>query len=177
MWGMATEGRRLEQLLATQALAVSDRVRDAAERASAQEGAGPAALVHLSAHPGGSISDLERVIRLTQTGAGRLVDRLVEAGLVERRAGRDARTQALWLTDAGQTAAALVLERRADAVAPLLAPLTAAEQEDLERLLARIVGGLADDQRSALAVCRLCDRRACYSGPGCPLAHTTRAPR
>src|SRR5882724_7174610 len=91
---MRAEDRRLEQLLATQALAVADRVREAAEAASAQEGSGPAALVHLQAHPGGSVGDLERVVRLTQTGAGRLVDRLVAAGLVERRAGRDARTQA-----------------------------------------------------------------------------------
>jgi DNA-binding MarR family transcriptional regulator len=174
---MATVGTRLEQLLATQALAVSDRVRQATEAASAQEGAGPAGLVHLRAHPGGSVSDLERVIHLTQTGTGRLVDRLVTAGLVERRAGRDGRTHALWLTRAGDTAAGLVLERRAEAVAPLLAPLTAAERADLERLLARIVGSLAHDRPSALTVCRCCDRTACYSGPGCPLDHTTEATR
>lgn len=164
---------RLEQLLATQALAVADRVREAAEAASAQEGSGPAALVHLQAHPGGSVVDLERVVRLTQTGAGRLVDRLVAAGLVERRAGRDARTQALWLTRAGTTAASRILERRAAAVAPLLEPLTSAERADLERLLARVVLGLAHDRPGALTVCRLCDRSACYSGPGCPLDHTT----
>jgi DNA-binding MarR family transcriptional regulator len=173
--GMDADRHRLEQLIATQALAVSDRVREAAEAASAQEGAGPAALVHLRAHPGGSISDLERVIRLTQTGTGRLVDRLVAAELVERRAGRDGRTQALWLTPAGDAAAALLLERRAAAVAPLLAPLSASERADLERLMTRIVSGLARDLPSALTVCRLCDREACYSGPGCPLDHTSGA--
>ena len=172
---MGVGSRRLEQLLAAQALAVTDRVRAATEAASAQEGSGPAALVHLKAYPGGSVSDLERVVGLSQTGAGRLVDRLVAAALVERRPGRDARTQALALTRKGSRAAARILEQRATAVEPLLAHLTPAERDDLERLLGRIVEGLADDRPGALTVCRLCDREACCSGAGCPLDHTTRA--
>lgn len=174
---MESGHRRLEQLLATQALAVADRVREATQAASAQEGSGPAALVHLKAHPGGSVSDLERVVGLSQTGAGRLVDRLVEAGLVDRRAGRDGRTQALSLTRKGLSVAARVLELRATAVAPLLEHLTPEERFDLERLLERIVQGLAHDRPGALRVCRLCDRAACYSDPGCPLDHTAQAAR
>jgi DNA-binding MarR family transcriptional regulator len=166
--------RRVEQLLATQALAVVDRMREATKAAIAQEGSGPAALVHLGAHPGGSVADLERVVGLTQTGTSRLVDRLVEAGLVERRRGKDARTHMLSLTNAGSAAAARVLEGRAKAVAPLIEHLTPSERIDLERLLGRIVERLAHDRRGALTVCRLCDRTACCSGPGCPLDHTTR---
>jgi DNA-binding MarR family transcriptional regulator len=172
---METAERRLEQLLAAQALTVADRVREAAQAASAQEGNGPAALVHLKAYPGGSVGDLERVLGLSQPGAGRLVERLVEAALVERRAGKDARTHALSLTRAGARTAARILEQRATAVAPLLEHLTPSERADLERLLARVVEGLAADRPTALTVCRLCDREACCSGPGCPLDHTTRA--
>jgi DNA-binding MarR family transcriptional regulator len=172
---MDRDHRRLEQLLATQALAVVDRVREATQSAVAQEGSGPAAIVHLMAHPGGSIGDLERVVGLSQTGAGRLVDRLVDVGLVERRPGKDARTQALSLTGAGATAAVRILEARAEAVAPMLEHLTPPERADLERLLGRLVEGLARDRPSALTVCRLCDRAACYSGEGCPLDHTTQA--
>ena len=168
-------GRRLEQLLATQALAVVDRVRPATQAAVAQEGSGPAALVHLMAHPGGSVGDLERVVGLSQTGAGRLVDRLVAAGLVERGTGRDARTQSLSLTHDGLTAAGRILECRAAAVAPMLEHLTPSERVELERLLGRLVEGLAQDRPGALRVCRLCDRAACCAGPGCPLDHTTRA--
>jgi DNA-binding MarR family transcriptional regulator len=173
--GMGSVDGRLEQLLATQAVAVADRVREATQAASAQEGNGPAALVHLKAYPGGSLSDLERVIGLSQTGAGRLVDRLVDAGLVERSPGRDARTHALSLTRSGSRTAARIVEQRRTAVAPVLDHLTPAERADLERLLARIVEGLAHDRPGALTVCRLCDRQACCSGPGCPLDHTTRA--
>jgi DNA-binding MarR family transcriptional regulator len=172
---MEADPDRLAQLLATQALAVSDRVRAATEAASAQEGSGPAALVHLRAYPGGSVGDLERVVGLSQTGAGRLVDRLVEAGLVERRPGRDARTRALSLTRKGSRAAGRILEQRAGAVAPVLARLTPSERLELERLLARVVEGLAHDRPGALTICRLCDREACCSGAGCPLDHTTRA--
>jgi DNA-binding MarR family transcriptional regulator len=171
---METRDSRLEQLLATQALAVADRVREATQAASAQEGSGPAALVHLKAHPGGSVGDLERVVGLSQTGAGRLVDRLVAAALVERSPGRDARTHALSLTRSGSRTAARILEQRTRAVAPVLEHLTPGERADLERLLERIVEGLAHDRTAALTVCRLCDREACCSGPGCPLDHTTR---
>jgi DNA-binding MarR family transcriptional regulator len=172
---MGAGHHRLEQLLATQALAVTDRVHAATQAASAQEGSGPAALVHLKAHPGGSVGDLERVVGLSQTGAGRLVDRLVEADLVERRPGRDARTQALSLTRKGSRAAARILEQRAAAVAPVLAHLTPSERLELEHLLGRVIEGLAHDRPGALTVCRLCDREACCSGAGCPLDHTTRA--
>ena len=172
---MESADGRLEQLLATQALAVSDRVREVTQAASGQEGSGPAALVHLKAYPGGSVGDLERVVGLSQTGAGRLVDRLVAAALVERRPGRDARTQALSLTRAGSRLAGRILEQRTTAVAPLLEHLTPAERTDLERLLERVVAGLAHDRPGALTVCRLCDREVCCSGPGCPLDHTTRA--
>jgi DNA-binding MarR family transcriptional regulator len=127
----------------------------------------------LSAHPGGSISDLQSVIGLTQTGTSRLVERLVKTGLVERRAGRDARTQSLWLTVDGEARAELLLQRRREVMEPLLEPLTATERADLERLLGRLVGGLAFDRSTALSVCRMCDRSACRAGPGCPLEHTT----
>jgi DNA-binding MarR family transcriptional regulator len=165
---------RLEQLVAVCGLAVGDRLRESAESASEQEGCGPAALVHLCAHPSGSIRDLQSVIGLTQTGTGRLVERLVNAGLVERRAGPDARTQSLWLTVAGEARAELLLRRRREVMELLLEPLTGEERADLERLLGRVVGGLAYDRSTALSVCRLCDRSACRSGPGCPLEHTTR---
>ena len=166
----------MSQLLAVLALAVSDRVRDAAVSASRQDGAGPAALVHLHAYPGGSVIDLQHVVRLTQTGAVRLVERLVDAGLVERRAGRDRRTHALWLTASGSEAVGQILVERAAAVAPVLQDLAPADAATLERLLERLVAGLADDRPGALTVCRLCDRESCCSGPGCPLAHTGARP-
>lgn len=106
----------------------------------------------------------------------RLVDRLVEQALLRREAGRDRRTVALVLTEAGSRVADAVLAARAAALESLLADLSPRERTTLERLLERVAAGLADDWPGAVRTCRLCDRDACArSGPGCPLEHTMQA--
>jgi MarR family transcriptional regulator, negative regulator of the multidrug operon emrRAB len=154
---------RLANLLGVTALVAADRMRIASR---------DAALVHLQAWPGGSIEDLRRVLRLSQPAAVRLVDRLAADGLLERRAGRDARTRSLQLTPAGDAEAGAVLDRRGEALEALLAPLAEDERARLTPLLERLVSTLAHDRPGALTTCRLCDRGACTSGPGCPLEHT-----
>ncbi|MFC5907311.1 MarR family winged helix-turn-helix transcriptional regulator [Streptacidiphilus monticola] len=62
-------------------------------------------LLHLQAAPeeGAMMSDLSRSLVLTSGGATRLVDRMVEAGLVSRsRSSQDKRVQLVSLTDAGR---------------------------------------------------------------------------
>lgn len=54
---------------------------------------------------GASQNTLGRVLGLTQPGSEWLVDRLVSAGLVERRAVQDRRTHAVVVTTAGHEAA------------------------------------------------------------------------
>jgi MarR family transcriptional regulator, negative regulator of the multidrug operon emrRAB len=165
---------RLANLLGVVAIAASDRIGAGAAAAVSHGGAHPSALVHLLAHPGGSIEDLRRVLRISQPGAVQAANRLEAAGLVERRAGRDARTRALHLTRRGRATARAVLAERAEAVAGVLDSLDADEKARLEPLLAKLVAGLADDRPGALTVCRLCDRGACAAGDECPLEHTTR---
>ncbi len=154
---------RLANLLGVTALAAADRLRLASR---------DAALVHLQAWPGGSIEDLRRVLTISQPATVRAVDRLAADGLVERRAGPDGRTRSLHLTPAGDAEATAVLARRGDALRAMLAGLDEDEQERLLPLLERLVATLADDRPGALTACRLCDRGACTSGPGCPLDHT-----
>lgn len=143
-------------------------VAEAAETSEAEAGA----LVHVQAWPGGSVGELAGVVGRSQPAAVRLVDRLVQRGLVRRDAGADRRTAALVLTEAGSRVADAVLAARAGALAPLLDVLSTHEREALERLLERVAAGLASDPRSAVHLCRLCDRAACSSGPPCPLGHT-----
>jgi MarR family transcriptional repressor of emrRAB len=156
---------RLANLLGVAALAAADRLGEA-------RGSAPAALVHLQAHPGGSIEALRRVLAISQPAAVRLVDRLAAEGMLERRAGADRRTLSLHLTAKGDRAAAGVLARRADALCGLLSALDDSEREALTPLLERLVASLAEDRAGALHTCRLCDRAACTSEPGCPLQHT-----
>ncbi len=164
---------RLLNLFGVAALAATTRLRSAVESDLAHGGSAPATLVHLHAHPGDSVEGLRRVLAISQPATVRVIDRLVAEGLVERRPGRDRRTLALHLTAVGAQAAAGVLHRRTESLRPLLEVLAPDEQAALESALERVVSALADDLPHALRVCRLCDRSACTSGPGCPLSHTT----
>jgi DNA-binding MarR family transcriptional regulator len=166
---------RLGQILGVTALAVMDRLRAAVAAGVAIGEVEAGALVHVQAWPGGSVGDLAGVVGLSQPATVRLVDRLVGQDLLRREAGRDRRTVALVVTEAGSRAADAVLAARAEALAPLLVELSEPERATLERLLGQVAAGLAADRPGAVRACRLCDRRACTSGPGCPLHHTTGA--
>jgi DNA-binding MarR family transcriptional regulator len=175
----AYDGRvtsRVDQLLGVVALAATDRLRDgfgndrAPREAVAETEA--AALVHLQAWPRTSVNELAGVIGRSQPATVRVVDRLVARGWVRRRAGDDRRTLALGLTDAGERRATDLLNARSAALAPLFAELSSTERAQLERLLDRVAARLADDRPAARRACRLCDRGACMSGPGCPMQHT-----
>jgi DNA-binding MarR family transcriptional regulator len=163
---------RLANLLGVASLAATDRLRDAVEAELAHGGSAPAALVHLQAHPGGSVESLRRVLGISQPATVRIVDRLVSDGQLERGRGADRRTLALHLTGDGERAATAILSRRGESLRALLAVLDEREQAALTALLERLVAALAHDRPSALRTCRLCDRAACTSAPGCPLEHT-----
>jgi DNA-binding MarR family transcriptional regulator len=162
---------RLANLLGVAVLAAADRMRAAVEAELPAGGAAPAALVHLQAYPGETVEALRRVLAISQPAAVRAVDRLAAAGLIERRPGPDRRSLALHLTRAGERAADRLLERRTEALDDLLEALAPAERAALLPLLERLVSTLATDRASGLTTCRLCDRAACTSAPGCPLEH------
>jgi DNA-binding MarR family transcriptional regulator len=164
---------RLLNLMGVTALAATDRMRAAAEADLPSGGSAPAVLVHLQVHPGASMEELRRVLAISQPATVRAVDRLAAESLLERRAGRDGRTLALHLTPAGDAAASALLRRRAQSLASLLRGLTDEEQAALTPLLERVVASLADAHVEMWHSCRLCDRPACTSGPGCPMRHTT----
>jgi MarR family transcriptional repressor of emrRAB len=157
------------------ALAATDRMRAGVEGALGSGGAAPAALVHLAAYPGESAEALHHVLGISQPGTAQVLERLDHQGLVERRPGRDRRTHALHLTAHGQRTLARLIERRAETLGALLAPLTDDERVRLTQLLEKVVAGLAADRPQALNTCRLCDREACCREPGCPLGHTVRS--
>jgi DNA-binding MarR family transcriptional regulator len=163
--------KRLENLLGVAVLAAADRTQAAIAEVVGSGGAAPGVLVHLGAYPGESTEALHRVLGISQPATVQVVGRLVDRGLVERRPGRDRRTQALHLTAEGRRVHAELLARRREALAGLVAPLSEAERQHLAPLLEKVVSGLADDRAGALTVCRQCDRGACYSEAGCPLDH------
>jgi DNA-binding MarR family transcriptional regulator len=159
---------RLVQLLGVATLAAHDALSAALAAGETRT----AIVVHLSEHPGGSVEALRRVLGLSQPATVRAVDGLVRDGLVERGPGPDRRSHALRPTSAGRRMARRALAARMEALRPLIAELDDASRARLGAGLEALVGGLADDRPGALHTCRLCDRKACCAGPGCPLQHT-----
>jgi len=150
-------------------LAVADRLGEASAAGGGGSAAGALVALH-GAGAGGTIDALARVVGLTHSGAVRLVDRLARGGLVERRAGADQRSAALYLTPAGRRAARRVLARREAAIEAVLAPLGRADREHLARIAGRLLGDLGSEPGAERRLCRLCDTEGCGRARGrCPV--------
>lgn len=169
--------------LAALAVALADEIAEATDAAAGLTGAAPAALVALQESAAGeSVDRLRLMVGLTPSGAVRLVDRLVEAGLVRRRPGRDARSVSVALTTRGRRVAARVLTARAAAVRAALAPLNDRDRTAVSRLSDLVLAELTrrrldrrhdGDEPRGGALCRLCDFAACGRPAGaCPVAST-----
>lgn len=168
-------------LLGALSLALADRMQGAMEDAAGQTSSAPAALVALYDMVGaGSVDQLRHVLALTPSGAVRLVDRLVAAGLVERRPGRDARSLSLVLTKHGRQVAEEVLEARAAAVMSALDVLDCNERDVMLQLAEKLVQTVTVQRLADRAngveprggwLCRMCDLSACGRRDGtCPAA-------
>jgi MarR family transcriptional regulator, negative regulator of the multidrug operon emrRAB len=153
---------RLTNLVAAFALAATDDMLAEIEAMSGMIAGAPAALAMMLAYPGISLDTLRKFLRLTPSGAGRLVDRLVAAGLMERRAGSsDLRFIALYLTRRGQSVAERVLAARRAAIQQPLTALTSQEQAELEKLLDKMLYAMTPDRERCDHICRLCEIAAC----------------
>ncbi len=162
MWEM--DARNAANLLGALALFVTDTITDALER---EPGAGfAAALSLLHAFPALSVEELRRPLALSHSGCVRLVDRLEQEGLLERRAAAaDARAVALHLTRKGSAAATRALAAREAALVDALAALTAVERETFGRLATKLLDRNVVRVPTAVRTCRLCDHEACASCP------------
>jgi hypothetical protein len=89
--------------------------------------------------------------------------------LVTREPGPDGRTKALRLTPAGEDLAEAVRRSRLDVLRQATAALTAAERDQLDALVSKLLTGVRRDRASALRVCRLCDQDLCKAMEPCPV--------
>lgn len=167
------------------ALALADRIRDVTEATAGMSGAAPAALVALrQSLAGRTTEDLAQATGLTHSGAVRLVDRLVDAGLAERRPGRDGRSLSIVLTASGRALSRKVTMARATAIEESLDALNANDRHALSVLVDTLVGTVTVqrlDGREHGAeypgwLCRLCDFASCGRPLGqCPAANAARS--
>src|SRR5207248_7443754 len=108
-----------------------------------------------------TIDRLRQVLGLTPSGAVRLVDRLVEAGLVARGPGEDGRSRSVSLTPRGRRVAARVSAARAATLTGALAGLTDRERETLGGLLVRVMANVVRAKEGGAWIFRMCDMTAC----------------
>lgn len=148
--------------------ALNDEMEAATGRAAGHVAACPAALVTVGGAPGQTIEQLRRILGLSHSGTVRLLDRLESEGLLQRRAGRDGRSVALWLTPAGKRNYHLVLEERRRILADALGLLSGTEQAQLIHLTEKLLAGLTRDRAHSDHICRLCDLNVCPE-TSCPV--------
>jgi len=164
---MSKENQQTANLLGAAVLALHDELRLAVESFTGRTGESSAALVVLGHQPGLSNDQLTQLLNLTHTGTVRLIDRLAEDGLVERRKGvHDKRAIALFLTEQGHNARKEILSAREDRMLSVMAGLSQNETKALNTILAKILLKASPDDLQKLRNCRLCDADAC---PDCPI--------
>lgn len=96
---MAPEDARLANLLGAVALGLTDAaVADVAAQADLDTTSATALVAMLDLARSGSVQRLSRLVGISHSGAVRMVNRLADAGFVERRAGPDGRTITVALT-------------------------------------------------------------------------------
>ena len=174
------EGRALANVLGALALVVTDEltrtVVASADQRSATDAATLAALAQFL--DGATIDRVHLVLGVTPSGAVRLVDRLVRAGLVTRGAGPDGRSRAVRLTDAGRDRARTIHAARAAYLSGLTTGLSPDEVATLRDLLGRVLGNVAAAKHGGAWTCRLCDLTACRRAQGeCPALNAALARR
>ena len=105
-------------------------------------------------------------IDVPHPGAVRLVDRLVERGLLHRdRSATDGRAVALTLTGAGEDICDRILSSRQSSLSRALATLCPADRKTLGRIAETMLRGMLKDEDHAFEVCRLCDSSICVECP------------
>ena len=157
--------KTLENLIGALSVIAADRIGDAIAEAYPRRGETPAALASIGASPGMTVSALQAVLRLSQPGTVRLVDRLIADGLAEKRTGDDARQSLVHLTPKGRRMRRRILDARHDALAALTAPLSPKDRKVFEGLLNRILVPYPSCEMDKYQACRICDQAACDPCP------------
>jgi MarR family transcriptional repressor of emrRAB len=150
---------RRDNLLGAFVLSVSDRLRGETEAAIGHTGASAAAMIIVAEFPDRTIEFLRKAIGLSHPATVRVVDRLVEQGLVRKRTAGPGPAVALTATAAGKRQARRILEIRQRVLADSLPDLSPAESDVLAAILERALGHLSESPGTTH--CRLCDIRRC----------------
>jgi MarR family transcriptional regulator, negative regulator of the multidrug operon emrRAB len=150
------------------ALALADDLKGAMQDLADGNESACSALIVIGQESGLSVERLSKILGLSQPGTVRLVDRLAEAKLVERKTGTDRRSVALRLTDAGKRQVKSLLAGRQHALSQALRGLDDWERSTLSAIASKVLRGLGHSEVECDRRCRLCDDAACPDAT-CPM--------
>ncbi len=156
-----TMNSQLINLIGATAIAISDSIKNACEETTGNTGSFPAALVIIERYPTITVDLLGQYLQLSQSGAARLVERLVKHNLAERHQGNDRRFIHLKLTSDGKTMVNEIQKAKVEAVSNLLNSLTEQEQQQLLNLLSKIAGKYSNTEVIEEYICRFCNISKC----------------
>lgn len=160
--------KRTSNLLGAFALSVVDSLTMVVEANAGYGGETPAALVTVGAEPGLSINKLRQILNLSHPGTVRLVDRLETEGLVQRQAGSDGRTVALFLTNTGAKRRKTILSERRKQLQVAINALSRNERKQLSNLLEKMLTAMTTSELKSFTICRLCEDDVCPANQ-CPV--------
>lgn len=152
---------QLINLIGAAAIAISDSIQKAAVESTGNTASFPAALVILERYPTITVDLLAQYLQLSQSGAARLVERLVNQNLVERHQGNDRRFVHLRLTSDGKAMVEKIQQAKIEAVSNLLTPLTLQERQQLLSTLSKMAGQYSNTEALEEYICRFCDMHKC----------------
>lgn len=152
---------RTANLLGAFVIAVHDQMLTRIESELGLGGQAAAALVVIGFNQGRSVDFLSGALQLSHSGCVRVVDKLEEAGLVQRREGKDKRVVALFLSAAGQRRMQVVLRTRSKYLDGLMHSLDARQQQQFTEIIETLLHDMTSCNEHAEAMCRYCDEAAC----------------
>lgn len=159
-------------LLGALSLAVSDRIESYMKEALNRSGESAATIIFLGYTPGLTVEILRQVLSLSHPGTVRLVDRLCEDGLVERRKAKDRRAVSLHLTRKGSAARKKLMTSRNELLESSLKGLNNSERIMLGKLIAKVLVELPETEMDKHHICRHCSVALCSND--CPIpGHAT----
>lgn len=154
-------------LLGALTRALSDRIEAGLRKNLNRPGEAAAAVIFLGYTPGISVEILRQVLSLSHPGTVRLIDRLSEDDLVQRRKSEDGRAVALHLTPKGESLRARLLGSRNDVLEIALQGLSEDERATFGQLIAKILVALPETELDKHHICRQCSVKLCSSD--CPI--------
>ncbi len=109
------------------------------------------AIVYVALHEGCDQMALGRALGVNRARAMKVVDELEARGAVERRSGRDRRSNALHLTPAGAALRGQIEQVTLEHDEAFFGALTAKERDDLRKLLAKLRASVSGGAERDLA--------------------------